>query len=76
MSTAKDRLDAAIRDVIAETHPDDLVTDWVVAVHRVGREDMKRKVIGRIISDGQPLHGPRGLLDVALEAERREIKSQ
>lgn len=74
---AKDTLDAAIRDYFNTTSPGELVTGWVLVTHRVSDalDEDGSSVVGRTHPTGQRWHVTRGLLDVALTAERAEQTS-
>lgn len=72
---AKDALECAIRDYHAALEPDALVTSWVLVAHKVS-DDMDAEgesCVSKVVPTGQPFPMTRGLLDVAIEADRALI---
>lgn len=75
VQVAKDALECAIRDYYTAVDPDVLITAWVLVTHKVSDElDAEgQSVVGVLTPSGQIFPLTRGLLDVALEAERGDI---
>jgi len=70
---AKERISTAIREYYSLVAPGEFVTDWALTVHRVSDEldNNNQSIVGLIVPTGQRFHITRGLLDVALNMERR-----
>lgn len=70
--TAKDALDKAIRDFYTAVEPEAYVHAWVVVAHRSTSEleQSGQSVVGSLVPTGQYFPLTRGLLEVALDAER------
>lgn len=76
VTAAKDTLECAIRDYYGTVEPGALVTAWVLVSHRVSDEmDAEgESLVGTLVPTGQIFPLTRGLLDVALESDRDELR--
>ena len=74
---AKDTLECALRDYYKIVQPEVLVTAWVIIVHKVSDEMDEEGVssLGTLTPSGQIFPLTRGLLDVALECDRDELRN-
>ena len=75
-AAAREVLGKAISAYFAETHPGSYVDGWVLVTQRrsVELERNGQTVIGSVVPE-QSWALTRGLLDIALEAEREEQKA-
>lgn len=75
-TAAKDTLECAIRDYYNILEPGALVTGWVLVSHRVSDEmdEAGESAVGTLTPTGQIFPLTRGLLDVALESDRDELR--
>lgn len=75
-TAAKDAFECAIRDYFKIVQPDAMVTAWVLITHKVSDEMDEEGVsqVGSLVPTGQPFPMTRGLLDVALEVDRDELR--
>lgn len=69
---AKDELRAAIATFYEKTAPDVYVSAWVLVTHKesIELEQSGSSAVGVLIATGQAFPMTRGMLEVALDAER------
>jgi hypothetical protein len=73
---AKEDLEVAIRNYYAEVEPDVMVTSWVLIAHKVS-DDMDAEgvsSVGTLVATGQAFPMTRGLMDVAIEADKDSLR--
>lgn len=73
LQIAKDELDSAIKKYCAVFEPDEYVLNWVLITHRQSLEMMQknRNAVGLSVPTGQSFIMTRGMLENALDMERK-----